>query len=129
MAAPPLPSDTLLDPSATFVYDKYSCIAGFYEAHVAFAYITGLSGIACLLSRLHPRLAVAHAACGRVYILAMLWAMATSLLIHSACVFFGLCCVARVCVFVAGVCVVGWGGVQASGVRGATRPSWLTGPT
>jgi uncharacterized membrane protein len=72
-----------MDASFTYHDDKYSCLRGAYFAHVVFCYFVALSGFACLLTRLWSRLHVAHAWLGRVYILSMIWAMASSLLIHN----------------------------------------------
>jgi hypothetical protein len=72
-----------MDPTFTYAWDKYSCLRGAYFAHVVFCYFVALSGFACLLTRLWSRLHVAHAWLGRVYILSMIWAMASSLLIHN----------------------------------------------
>jgi hypothetical protein len=62
---------------------KLDCWKPMYFAHVFFCYIITLSGIVCMVSRVHPLLHKAHAWSGRVYIISMLWATATSLLIHN----------------------------------------------
>lgn len=78
------PLTTLFSPDYTYSYSKYSCIRGFYFAHVTFCYLTFLSGLVCLVTRaLPPTYKKFHAWSGRLYILCMLWATATSLLIHN----------------------------------------------
>ena len=56
-----------------------------FPAHVFFCYCVFLSGIGCMITRLVPgppewRI---HSWCGWAYIISMIWAMATSLLIHN----------------------------------------------
>ncbi|KAF8067327.1 hypothetical protein HT031_002375 [Scenedesmus sp. PABB004] len=75
--------DTLLDPTATWSLDKVSCMRGAYFAHVTFCYLVFLSGIAAFVSRVVPAARPLHAWFGRGYIVSMLWATATSLLIHN----------------------------------------------
>ncbi|TPX54217.1 hypothetical protein CcCBS67573_g09604, partial [Chytriomyces confervae] len=67
----------------TFVLDSLSCWRAIYPSHIAFAYITGISGIICMITRLHARLYFLHSWFGKVYIIAMLWATGTSLVIHT----------------------------------------------
>lgn len=67
----------------TVSWSKMSCLYEFYFAHVVCCYLVALSGAACLISRLHPLMHPAHAWFGRIYVLSMLWATATSLLIHN----------------------------------------------
>jgi len=75
---------SLFDLSYTYSNDKYSCVELFYYLHVAFNYIVFVSGLVCLLTRIGPgQYMYLHAWSGRVYILAMLWSTATSLLIHN----------------------------------------------
>lgn len=67
----------------TVSWSKISCLYEMYFAHVVCCYFVALSGAACLITRLHPVLHPAHAWSGRIYILSMMWATATSLLIHN----------------------------------------------
>ena len=76
-------STTLFDYSYTYHYSKYSCSTAFYFVHVIFCYIIFLSGLGAFITRLHPKIKPAHQWFGRVYILSMLYATATSLLIHN----------------------------------------------
>ena len=71
------------NPNYTFHFDKYSCVREFYFIHVTFCYLVFLSGLFCLITRLVPRVYFMHVWFGRIYILSMLWATATSLLIHN----------------------------------------------
>ena len=69
----------------TYSNDKYSCMVEFWYAHMVLNYVVFLSGLVCLISRLIPafnRYHI-HAWSGRVYILAMLWTTAVSLLINN----------------------------------------------
>lgn len=54
-----------------------------FPFHLFCAYLVFASGAACLVTRAVRPLAPAHKWCGRVYIVAMLWATGTSLLIHN----------------------------------------------
>ena len=74
---------SLLDLSYTYHYSKYSCSTVFYFVHLTFAYLVFLFGIFCFITRLHPKIKFMHVWCGRIYILSMLYATATSLLIHN----------------------------------------------
>ena len=76
-------STTLFDYSYTYHYSKYSCSTDFYFVHVVFCYIIFLSGLGAFITRLHSKMKPAHQWFGRVYILSMLYATATSLLIHN----------------------------------------------
>ncbi|KAJ3384079.1 hypothetical protein HDU84_003202 [Entophlyctis sp. JEL0112] len=67
----------------TFVEDSLSCWVPFYWAHVIFAYVTVISGLLCMLTRLHTKVIWMHYWLGRVFILAMIWATASSILIHN----------------------------------------------
>jgi MFS family permease len=67
----------------TFHYDKYSCSRPIYFFHVVLAYFIVLTGLFAMISRLFDRLKFLHAWMGRFYILSMLWATATSMLIHN----------------------------------------------
>ena len=76
-------STTLFDYSYTYHYSKYSCSTAFYFVHVVFCYIIFLSGLGAFITRLHSKMKPAHQWFGRVYILSMLYATASSLLIHN----------------------------------------------
>jgi hypothetical protein len=76
-------STTLFDYSYTYHYSKYSCSADFYFIHVVFCYIVFLSGVGAFITRLHSKIKPAHQWFGRIYILSMLYATASSLLIHN----------------------------------------------
>ena len=76
-------SSTLFDYSYTYHYSKYSCSTAFYFIHVVFCYIVFLSGLFAFISRLHLKLKPSHQWFGRIYILSMLYATASSLLIHN----------------------------------------------
>jgi hypothetical protein len=67
----------------TFQYSKLSCWKPFYAAHMTFAYFVFFLGIACMATRLWTRFHWYHLWLGRLYIICMLWATATSLLIHN----------------------------------------------
>jgi hypothetical protein len=57
--------DTLFDPTFTYHYDKVSCMAGAYWAHVVFCQLVFCSGILaceCLVSGNRRALAVARSA-------------------------------------------------------------------
>ena len=69
--------------SYTYHYSKYSCSTAFYFIHVVFCYIVFLSGLFAFISRLHHKLKPSHQWFGRIYILSMLYATASSLLIHN----------------------------------------------
>jgi len=71
------------DLTYTASYSKISCLESFYYAHVIACYFIALSGIACMVTRIHPILHPYHAWSGRIYVLSMLWSTATSLLIHN----------------------------------------------
>ncbi|KAI8471842.1 MAG: hypothetical protein J3K34DRAFT_225047 [Monoraphidium minutum] len=75
--------DSRVDPTFTYHYDKYSCLRGAYFAHVIFCYLVAIAGFGCLVTRLWARVHAYHAWLGRAYIIFMLWATATSLLIHN----------------------------------------------
>lgn len=77
-------SSSLYSPDYTYSYDKYSCIRGFYFAHLVFNYLVFLSGIVCLATRVAPpRYKRLHSWFGRIYILSMLWSTVTSLLMNN----------------------------------------------
>ena len=77
-------NNTLYNLDITYHNSKYSCIKDFYFIHVVFCYIVFLTGIACFITRLHSRLTIAHQYLGKFYILSMLYATASSLLIHNS---------------------------------------------
>ena len=76
-------SSTLFDYSYTYHYSKYSCSTIFYFIHVVFCYLIFFSGLGCFITRLHDKMKPAHSWFGRIYILTMLYATASSLLIHN----------------------------------------------
>ena len=77
-------SSSLYSPNYTYSYDKYSCIRGFYFAHLVFNYLVFLSGIVCLVTRVAPpKYKWLHSWFGRMYILSMLWSTTTSLLMNN----------------------------------------------
>ena len=74
---------TITNLQYTYQYSKYSCSVTFYFLHVIAAYLVCISGLFCFITRLHQKIKFLHAWSGRFYILAMLYATATSLLIHN----------------------------------------------
>ena len=103
---PPDPMNSLTDGSFTFHWDKYSCIKEMYEAHgkfqvqttcihdvlwhflthtsaVFFSDLVGICGLMCIITRLVPQIKWMHKWFGKAYIITMLWASGTSLLIHN----------------------------------------------
>lgn len=77
-------SSSLYSPNYTYSYDKYSCIRGFYFAHLVFNYLVFLSGIVCFVTRVAPpKYKRLHSWFGRIYILSMLWSTVTSLLMNN----------------------------------------------
>jgi len=75
--------DNLMNPNFTYSWDKYSCLRGAYFAHVVFCYLIFLSGIGAFVVRVIPPFKWTHVWFGRAYINSMLWATATSLLVHN----------------------------------------------
>eukprot|EP00775_Hariotina_reticulata_P011295 gene11295-11445_t len=75
--------NTFLDPNLTYVWDKVVCVRAMYFVHVAFCYLVFLSGILAMVSRLVPTFKWSHVWFGRAYIISMLWATASSLIIHN----------------------------------------------
>ena len=67
----------------TYSFSKYSCFKEFYFAHVACCWMVFLSGLVCFVSRLHPKIKFLHAWSGRLYIVSMLLATASALLINN----------------------------------------------
>lgn len=77
-------SSSLFDPDYTFSFDKYSCVRSFYYLHVICCYLVCFTGLVAMIVRLLPqRFKRFHALLGRAYIMLMLWATATSLLITN----------------------------------------------
>lgn len=77
-------SSSLFDKNLTYSFDKISCVRTFYFLHVTSCYVVFISGLAAMVVRaLPPRFKRFHPLLGRIYIMAMLWATATSLLIHN----------------------------------------------
>jgi len=54
-----------------------------YFVHVVFCYLIFISGILAMVTRLVPAFKWTHAWFGRAYIISMLWATASSLVIHN----------------------------------------------
>lgn len=65
----------------TYSYSKYSCVTGMYLPHIILSYMIMISGLFCFITRFY--FTKLHAWFGRLYILSMLWNVATSLLIHN----------------------------------------------
>ena len=106
---PPDPMNSLTDGSFTYHLDKYSCMKGMYEAHrkcvsnskcttcvntfwghvlthtsaVFFSDLVGICGLMCIITRMVPQIKWMHKWFGKGYIITMLWASGTSLLIHN----------------------------------------------
>ena len=76
-------SSTLFDYTYTYHYSKYSCVTAFYFIHVIFCYLVFLSGLGAFITRLSYKIKPAHQWFGRIYLLSMLYATASSLLIHN----------------------------------------------
>lgn len=97
---------SLLDPSYTYSYSKYSCSVELYFAHVVCSYIVFFSGLVCLITRcLPPKFKASHAFFGRVYVCGMLWNTGTSVLINNT----GLPLANLISfAFVLGACTLGW---------------------
>ena len=77
------PDDTLVNLRYTYSLDKVSCVQDVWYVHIAFALLVIVSGLGCLLSRLSDKTKWMHVHFGRMYIICMLWCMATSLVIHN----------------------------------------------
>lgn len=67
----------------TWHNSKITCAKWAWYFHVILCYITFFAGIGAMLSRLHSRVKWTHVWFGRIYVIAMLWNTATSLLIHN----------------------------------------------
>ena len=80
-----VPIDSLTSPDYTWSWSKISCLRSMYFAHVFWCYIVFLAGIGCMLTRLWqgPPAWRLHSWFGYWYIISMLWATATSMLIHN----------------------------------------------
>ncbi|KAJ1624777.1 hypothetical protein T492DRAFT_1044842 [Pavlovales sp. CCMP2436] len=82
----PLPSTplTATDLSYTIVNGKIACWAPAYRVHIGFAYCAFISGLLAMLSRFLPAAYKwAHRWLGVAYIISMLWAIASSLVIRN----------------------------------------------
>lgn len=98
-------STSLFDYSYTYQYSKYSCSTTFYYIHVSFSYLVFISGIFSFISRLHEKLHPIHEWSGRIYILSMLYATATSLLINNTGLPLGV--LVSFCLCIGGL-TIGW---------------------
>ena len=67
----------------TYHYSKYSCIREFYFIHVVFCYIVFISGLIAFITRLNSKIKFLHHWFGKLYILSMLYATSSSLVIHN----------------------------------------------
>lgn len=67
----------------TVSLSKMSCVRDFYFVHVIFCYLIFLTGLGCLITRLHSKLHPMHAWFGKGYWISMILATATSMLIHN----------------------------------------------
>ncbi len=65
----------------TYANNKLSCLLPMYWVHLIFSYLLFLSGLVALLSRCVCK--DYHPSFGKLYIIMMLWAMGSSLLIHN----------------------------------------------
>ena len=74
---------TLNDLEYTYHFSKYTCSKTFYFIHLVFCYLIFLSGIACFITRLHHKIKFLHPWFGDLYIVSMLLATGTSLVIHN----------------------------------------------
>ncbi|KAJ3412657.1 hypothetical protein HDV05_000407 [Chytridiales sp. JEL 0842] len=75
--------DSQFDLTFTYAESKYSCLKSMYIAHVFFCYVVFLSGIFCMITRVIPYVKWTHIWWGKIYIMGMLLATATSMLIHN----------------------------------------------
>ena len=68
----------------TILKNGYTCIKEFYPAHIISTYLIMLSGLACFITRIPLlKLSWTHIYFGRLYIISMIFGLATSLLIHN----------------------------------------------
>ena len=74
---------SILNLEYTRSFSKISCHRDFYFIHVVCCYFVFLSGIVCFITRAWCRFKWLHASFGRIYIISMLWATASSLLINN----------------------------------------------
>lgn len=77
------PDESFTHTNYTFAFDKYSCVSWMYPLHIIFAYVVVLTGFLAIISRVVPIIRPYHIAFGRLYLIFMLWTMASSLLIHN----------------------------------------------
>ena len=75
------PDDTMTNLKYTYQLDKISCIKEMWYIHITLAYTVIASGVCCLSTRIIYKWS--HVYFGRLYIISMLWCMATSLVIHN----------------------------------------------
>ena len=68
----------------TYQNSKLSCMVEFYFIHVVCCYLVFLSGLAAMITRLHEKLYWFHKWIGKLYLLFMIYANASSLLIHNS---------------------------------------------
>ena len=68
----------------TYQNSKYSCIVEFYFIHLVCCYLVFLSGLAAMITRIHEKLYLFHKWIGKLYLLFMIYANASSLLIHNS---------------------------------------------
>mmetsp|Transcript_10448 Transcript_10448/g.20547 ORF Transcript_10448/g.20547 Transcript_10448/m.20547 type:complete len:344 (-) Transcript_10448:386-1417(-) len=113
------PLNSLSNPDFTYHKDKYSCLRTAYFAHVFFSYMMMFSGIGAFATRILPlRFRPLHRWCGRAYIMSMLWACGTSIVMHNtglpAAILISLAYVAI------GLCV-GWVAIHIHMSRVASR--------
>lgn len=69
--------------SYTHSYSRYSCISAFYYLHVTVTYFLILIGIAAMVTRVWSRFQWLHVWFGRIYLVGMFYAFATSVIIHT----------------------------------------------
>lgn len=76
-------ADTLFTTELTYHNDKVTCVRSMYFVHMTLAYLVVIIGLAAMLTRIIPGTKWMHPHFGRLYIVLMLWAMASSLVIHN----------------------------------------------
>ncbi|KAI8814335.1 hypothetical protein BJ742DRAFT_332458 [Cladochytrium replicatum] len=84
-------SDSLSTLEFTYVNSKILCWRPAWYAHIAMAYLVFLTGVLSFITRLHPRLYSLHFWMGRSYIVSMMWAMGSSLVIYTTGLPIGVC--------------------------------------
>ncbi|KAJ3104353.1 hypothetical protein HDU97_009326 [Phlyctochytrium planicorne] len=67
----------------TYSHSSFSCIREFYYVHLLCSYAVFATGVLCMVTRLIPMFKWTHAWFGRAYIVSMLFAVASCLLIHN----------------------------------------------